>query len=81
MKNTLEQETYQVPEVVVCVVLQVASAWWGGHMKALQRQGGLGKQALTGMASLQAVLGAPGFFWPAQADFRRIGSGGQGTVY
>lgn len=61
-------------------LLQVVSAWWGNRIKALQREAGLSKKHVSGMAVLEAVPGAAGYWWPTEAAYRHLGSGGQGYV-
>ena len=50
-------------------------------MKALQRDSGLVKKQVNGMAVLEAAPQAPAYLWPADPALRKIGSGGQGSVY
>ena len=60
--------------------LQLASAWWGNRIKALQRAAGLSKKQVNGLTVLEAVPGAVGYWWPVEAAHRLLGSGGQGFV-
>ena len=50
-------------------------------MKSLQRDSGLIKKQVSGMAVMEAVPDMPGYWWPADPALRKIGSGGQGSVY
>ena len=61
--------------------MQLASVWWSSRIKALQREAGLTKKEVSGMVLLEAVPAAAGYWWPADPAFRKIGSGGQGSVY
>lgn len=63
-----------------CLV-QLASAWWSNRVKSLQRDSGLMKRQVTGMAVLEAVPEMPDYWWPADPALRQVGSGGQGIVY
>ena len=72
--------TAQQDPLCFCL-LQLASAWWSSRVKALQRDSGLVKKQVNGMAVLEAVPQAPAYLWPADPALRKIGSGGQGSVY
>ena len=68
-------------DALCCCLVQLASPWWSSRVKALQRESGLAKKQVNGMAVLEAVPHAPAYWWPADPAFRKIGSGGQGSVY
>ena len=83
MMSTLDVHAYTnstARRLCSCLV-QLASTWWSSRVKALQLESGLANKQANGMVVLEAVPQAPDYWWPADPVFRKIGSGGQGSVY